>query len=109
MCGVTGFIDYSLTSSYSDIKKMTKSIAHRGPDNQSANFYKKNNYSIGLGHTRLSILDLSEGANQPYKHNHLEMVYNGEVYNFKQIREKLKVLGYDFVTNSDTEVIIKSF
>lgn len=109
MCGLTGFIDYSLSSSTNEISKMTNAISHRGPDNKGSTFIKKNNYCLGLGHARLSILDLSNSANQPFRHNNLEMIYNGEVYNFKEIRSELIINGYDFYTDSDTEVILKSF
>ena len=103
MCGITGFINAS--KSLEDLKVMQKSLIHRGPDSQG--YYYEN--GVGLAHTRLSIIDLSESANQPFLFEHLVLVYNGEIYNYKEIREELKTKDYIFETNSDTEVLIKGF
>src|SRR5690606_25417047 len=67
------------------------------------------NSAIGLGHRRLSILDLSPLGHQPYSFQNLTLVFNGEIYNFKEVREKLVKKGYSFLSNSDTEVIIKAY
>ncbi len=103
MCGICGGVtDYNL-----NIEEMVNSIKHRGPDFQGV--YKDD--TIYLGHARLSILDLSKDANQPMVESNRDyvLVYNGEIYNFKDIRETLYSLGYKFKTNSDTEVILKGF
>ena len=103
MCGICGGVtDYNL-----NIEEMVNSIKHRGPDFQGV--YRDD--TIYLGHARLSILDLSKDANQPMVDSNRDyvLVYNGEVYNFKDIRESLYRLGYKFKTNSDTEVILKGF
>lgn len=79
-----------------------KLINFRGPDNLG---YQKEN-DITLGHLRLSILDLDERANQPFSFKHFKIVFNGEIYNFKEIRNELIILGYDFETTCDTEVLL---
>ena len=107
MCGIAGFIDSSLTLSQQEItiSKMLQSIIHRGTDHSS--YYKDE--AVVLGHNRLSIIDLSNEANQPYHSNDLVMIFNGEVYNYLEIQAELKTLGYQFSTNSDTEVVIKAY
>ena len=109
MCGIAGFIDFAKRSDENILKKMTDILHHRGPDDSGYSFYKKDNFFIGLGHRRLSILDLSSYGHQPMKFNSLEIVYNGEVYNFKEIRDELKNYGYKFESNSDTEVVLKAY
>jgi len=105
MCGINGFNwqDKKL------IKSMNNSLKHRGPDAEGEYLDKK----ISLGHRRLSIIDLSKKANQPmnYDHNNKKViiVYNGEIYNFKELRDDLGKKGYKFASNSDTEVILASY
>lgn len=104
MCGITGIFS---KNNISDLEKriisMNNSIKHRGPD-AGNHFIKKN---VALGHRRLSIIDPSERSNQPMHSNSKiwHVVFNGEIYNFKEIK---KELNYTFLTNSDTEVIIAS-
>ena len=89
------------------IEAATKTISHRGPDNLSVWTHD----CVALGHTRLSIVDLSSNANQPFhldQHN-LSMVYNGEIYNYKELRAELESRGATFSTSSDTEVIIQGY
>ena len=88
---------------------MTDVLIHRGPDDSGYSFIDSEFASIGLGHRRLSILDLSKHGHQPMRFNDLEIVFNGEVYNFLEIREDLEKYGYQFTSNSDTEVILKAF
>lgn len=109
MCGITGFIDYTKKTDKSILMKMTDVLHHRGPDDNGYSFYSVRNINIGLGHRRLSILDLSKSGHQPMKYKNLEIVYNGEVYNFREIRKELEQYGYSFNSNTDTEVIIKSY
>lgn len=103
MCGIAGFVSEKATEY--DLFKMGDCIAHRGPDSRG-HFYDPD---IGLTHTRLSIIDLSTAANQPYHFEQLILIFNGEIYNYQEIQKFLINKGYDFVTNSDTEVVIKAF
>ncbi len=105
MCGIVGFL--SKKFSKVDLVNMTNSLKHRGPDAEG--HYVNLNKGIGLGHRRLSILDLSNAANQPMKSKcgRYMMVYNGEVYNYKEIAKKLGNINWK--TNSDSEVILEAF
>ena len=107
MCGIHGFIDKSSDehSSQSCIQKMVRSTGHRGPD------YSGIQKITGgyLGHNRLSIIDLHEEANQPMQRSGHWIVFNGEIYNFKEIRSELAQSGYHCTTQSDTEVILQSY
>ena len=101
MCGFNGLSVNNLEL----LKKMSAITESRGPDNSS--FYCDQN--ISLGHNRLSIVDLDDRSNQPYKFKNLIICFNGEIYNFLELKKKLKFKGIHFETNSDTEVIIKIF
>lgn len=109
MCGLTGFIDFSKSSAEYILTSMNNELDHRGPDDEGLSFYETQDYQLGLAHKRLSIMDLSSHGHQPMRFENLEIVYNGEVYNFKEVREELIALGYQFFSDSDTEVILKSF
>jgi len=109
MCGLAGFVDFRKNTDLSTLKKMTDVLHHRGPDDSGYSFRELQGASIGLGHRRLSILDLSTLGHQPMEHEQLTVVYNGEVYNFKEIRKELEGQGYQFRSNSDTEVILKAY
>lgn len=108
MCGIAGFFSPQKQFSEVELHSMTASISHRGPD---AEGYFMDEI-VGLGHRRLSIVDLSNAANQPmYSANErYVMVYNGEVYNYQEIANELK-LNYKiaFKTNSDSEVILEAY
>lgn len=101
MCGIVGF--NSKNSKKLDL--MLKSIHHRGPDGSGK--FESDDFS--LGHVRLSILDLSSLGAQPMSFENLVIVYNGEVYNFKEIRKELEKYGYSFKSNTDTEVVLKAY
>lgn len=88
---------------------MTDVIGYRGPDDQGREELEVGNATLGLGHRRLSILDLSPLGHQPYHFEQISLIYNGEVYNFKEVREELIAKGYSFASESDTEVIIKGY
>ena len=109
MCGIVGFIDKTKKSSKKTLEQMRESISYRGPDSQGSEFYETNDFNLGLGHRRLSILDLSPLGSQPMYHEKLTIIHNGEVYNFAEIKELLIVQGYSFDSHTDTEVILKSF
>ncbi len=103
MCGFCGYIN---TKDKNIIKKMTDEIAHRGPDDES--YYKDDN--IAMGFRRLSIIDL-KGGRQPMTNedDSLVITFNGEIYNFKDIKEDLIKKGHIFKTNADTEVILHGY
>ena len=107
MCGIGGIINKNNKSVEELlIHQMTDIIAHRGPDSSGSFLYK----NIAFGHRRLSILDLSSSGHQPMKYlDDLVITYNGEIYNFIEIREELIQKGYIFDSNSDTEVILKAY
>ena len=109
MCGIVGFCDFKKSSSSKILSSMMKVLAHRGSDASGDTFYELEGSVVGLGHQRLSILDLSVEGVQPMEFNELTIIYNGEVYNFKEIRDELETLGYEFHSNSDTEVVLKAF
>ena len=107
MCGIAGYINLNKNSADLNIlKKMTNSIAHRGPDGEG-HWVDRN---IAIGHRRLAIIDLSKNANQPMNlNNNLVLSYNGEIYNFKEIRNELINLGHQFKSKSDSEVVLRSW
>ena len=107
MCGICGWIGNKIDEKV--IKKMMGALSHRGPDDEG--YYKwevgSGKWEVGLGHRRLSIIDLETGK-QPI-HNEdksIWIVFNGEIYNFLELREELREKGHQFYTNSDTEVIV---
>lgn len=106
MCGIAGFIDFNSTSNESILKKMIDTLSHRGPDGQGIDFIQNDNCQIGLAHQRLSIIDLHTTAGQPMKWKHLTLVFNGEIYNYQEIKQELVDLGHQFITESDTEMIL---
>jgi len=109
MCGIVGFIDYSKKQNKSTLEKMVETLKHRGPDNNGVVLYENEIAQVGMGQTRLAIIDVSDDGLQPMEYKHLSIVYNGEVYNYKEIRNELILLGHKFNSNSDTEVILHAF
>ena len=109
MCGIVGIIEKSERQVDIEIlKRFNDSLSHRGPDNSSIFINKKKN--IGFGHRRLSIIDLRNLGHQPMSiDDRYTIVFNGEIYNFQNIKNELIELGYKFKSNSDTEVLIKAF
>ena len=109
MCGIAGFADFKKSSSEEILKSMTNTLKHRGPDGDGY-YFKENAYAqIGLGHRRLSIIDLSECGSQQMHYNGLHIIFNGEVYNFAEIREDLEQKGHQFVGHADTEIIVHAY
>ena len=113
MCGVAGaiFFDESFKSAKVEeiVKNLCKGLHRRGPDNMG--FWFSKNQKIGLGHNRLSIIDLNNRSNQPMvsaDRNYI-ISYNGEIYNFKKIKKSLEEKNIIFKTKSDTEVILKLY
>ena len=109
MCGITGFIDYKKNTSTDVLRQMTDALMHRGPDDAGYEIYESPAASIGFGQRRLSILDLSPLGHQPMHFEGLVINFNGEIYNFKEIRKELEEKGYLFDSWSDTEVILKGY
>jgi len=108
MCGVLGLVSNTHTSK-DLVVSMTDTLAHRGPDGAGYYLDSKGSKYIGLGHRRLSIIDIGDGGHQPMEVNDLVITYNGEVYNYKEIKQELQQLGHSFKSNSDTEVILASY
>lgn len=110
MCRITGFFDFTFKGNY-DLEKtitnMRDTLIHGGPDDAGNHIDALS--GLALGHRRLSILDLSMLGHQPMMYDNLVISYNGEVYNFKEIKRELEQEGYSFDSNSDTEVILKAF
>jgi asparagine synthase (glutamine-hydrolysing) len=109
MCGITGFVDFTNKSNGPILNQMSGSLAHRGPDGQGTWLHQSESGQVGLGHRRLSIIDLSTSANQPMSYDGLHLVFNGEIYNYSAIRDQLIALGHTFETQSDTEVILHAW
>ncbi|MEA3048197.1 MAG: hypothetical protein QOG84_33 [Sphingomonadales bacterium] len=103
MCGIAGFVDP--TADRALLERMTAAIARRGPDDCGHHLED----GVGLGHRRLSIIDLSPLGHQPMRFEHLVTVYNGEIYNYREVAEELAARGYSFTSTSDTEVLLKAF
>lgn len=108
MCGITGYINTKEGIDLSSIQAMTATLAHRGPDGEGI-FISEDNH-ISLGHRRLSFLDLSESGKQPMmdKSGEIVITFNGEIYNFQELKNEL-ANEYDFVTSTDTEVILAGY
>jgi len=104
MCGICGIYNFRKEEKVEkdDLEIMVNTLAHRGPDDSGV--FIDNN--IGLGHRRLSIIDLSDAGHQPMFYEDLIIVFNGEIYNFQEEREKLIQEGYKFKSRTDTEVIL---
>lgn len=106
MCGIFGLINKDGSDvDHNLVYKASQKLAHRGPDGEG--FYFEAN--LGFGHRRLSILDLSKNAGQPFVKHGCHIIYNGEIYNYTVLRDELKSKGYMFHTNCDTEVILSAY
>jgi asparagine synthase (glutamine-hydrolysing) len=109
MCGIAGYIDFNKRTQADVITQMVKILHHRGPDDKGAEQYYEETAIIGLGQARLSIIDLSKSGHQPMHYNDNCIVFNGEIYNFKEIKQELEKMGHKFISNSDTEVILHGY
>lgn len=113
MCGITGFINYSAQFSSKRLRAivsaMTDTLANRGLDDHG--IWVDESVGIALGHRRLSIVDLSVEGHQPMicPYSGAVIVFNGEIYNYLELRQELGAFGYKFRSNSDTEVMLASF
>lgn len=110
MCGIVGYISKENVSK-DILDSMVDSIYHRGPNDKGYIDFQYNNQYLFFGHTRLSILDVSEHAHQPMvnEDENYILVYNGEVYNYLELKKELENLGYSFESTGDTEVVLKSY
>jgi len=111
MCGICGFLvnkNRRIVEYRSFLGRMTNLLSHRGPDRDGYYFADTGNSTVGLGHRRLSIIDLSEKAKQPMANEDKSVfvVFNGEIYNYRELTKELKSRGHIFRSNSDTEVIV---
>ena len=109
MCGIGGIINTNNSKIDPNIIENIKdSLEHRGPDNSSIKYISESNCFV---HTRLSIIDLNDRSNQPFQSSdgRYTLVFNGEIYNYKEIRKDLESIGISFNTEGDTEVLLKGF
>lgn len=127
MCGISGFVNFNSKVEKRQIEAMNKAIKHRGPDGRGVFIRNHKNFHLGFGHVRLAILDLSEKGHQPMglclgktrdksflvyddsKEPDYLVTFNGEIYNFLELRSELEKVGYSFETECDTEVLLKGY
>ena len=109
MCGIVGSV--SKKSNSTKVSNALFKLRHRGPDDSGTLNININDWNICLGQTRLSIIDLSPGGHQPFSSSDMNfsLVFNGEIYNYKEIRSYLIGAGFDFRTQSDTEVLLNAW
>lgn len=106
MCGIAGA--YQQVDGHSSVETMSRAIAHRGPDDRGLFSFADERVDVHLAHRRLSIIDLS-GGHQPLSKAGLTLCYNGELYNYREIRAELAIAGVRFETSSDTEVVLEAW
>ncbi len=112
MCGIAGAIAVSSDAVKDIVHRMTVTLVHRGPDDGGTVLFPVASHGyVGLGHRRLAILDLSPAGHQPMRDADTgnSITYNGEIYNFRDIRQQLEARGYHFQSQTDTEVILKAY
>jgi len=104
MCGICGDVDLSGAPDPEGVRRAARALAHRGPDADGFHF----DGPAGLGHRRLSILDLESGQ-QPMSRDGVAIAFNGEAYDFAALRDELRAKGHSFTTRSDTEVVLRAY
>jgi asparagine synthase (glutamine-hydrolysing) len=109
MCGIAGIISpKKISDAQQRIQSATLTLSHRGPENEA--YWLNQENTVALGHKRLCIIDVDQRSNQPFHYlNRYQIVHNGELYNYLEIKKELEKKGYSFFTESDTEVIIAAF
>jgi asparagine synthase (glutamine-hydrolysing) len=107
MCGIAG--TFGWPDGEQATRAMNAEIRHRGPDGAGEFHHQDDAVSVHLAHRRLSIIDLSTAANQPFIKDHLALVFNGEIYNYRELRSELEARGCSFQTSSDTEVLLEAW
>ena len=109
MCGIAGIFNFTNKVNESEIKRFTNSLKHRGPDDFGIKFFFDT--KLALGHRRLNILDLSSNGRQPmsYQNSRYNIIFNGEIFNYLELKSELKNYGYKFYNQTDTEVILAAY
>lgn len=107
MCGISALISKKKPVSTAELSSMNNSMIYRGPDGDG--IYISEDKKVGFAHRRLSLVDLSENGRQPMTKHNRTIVFNGEIYNYRQLLKELKNKGYSFLSHSDTEVILSAF
>jgi len=107
MCGIAGIVDFERRADPACVERMIGVLEHRGPDGHGV--WADN--GVALGHRRLSIIDLTEGGHQPMvlDNDRYVITFNGEIYNYVELREELRREGYEFHSSSDTEVLLVAY
>src|SRR5438477_1771308 len=104
MCGIAGIVSPNASLVQPQrLQCMANKLQHRGPEGEK--FWINSKQQLGFAHRRLCIIDLSEQAAQPLHYLHYTIIFNGEIYNYIELKEELQKKGYNFFTQSDTEVI----
>ncbi|MGA7614324.1 MAG: asparagine synthase (glutamine-hydrolyzing), partial [Thermoanaerobaculia bacterium] len=111
MCGIFGYVGNPDRADAIDLDVAIEALRHRGPDGDGKFRARKGDVAVAMAHTRLAIIDLSPLAKQPMttEDGRYTLTYNGEVYNFREIRRELESLGHSFRSHSDSEVVLKSY
>lgn len=109
MCGISGIVEFKSKVKQEVLVEINDALKHRGPDH--GGIYISTDNTVGLAQRRLSIIDLSNSANQPIynEEKNIWLVYNGEIYNFEEIKKELVDLGHVFISNTDSEVIVHGY
>src|SRR5262249_8419712 len=112
MCGIAGIVArHKTVDVHESLAAMVRSLGHRGPDGQGCTMQQWSAWDMGLAHTRLAILDLSEAGRQPMAGSRKPcwLTYKGEVYNFQELRRELESQHHDFHSRTDSEVILRAY
>jgi len=104
MCGIAGYFGKSLPNP-EKLKRTSSILKHRGPDGNGLYTHKFKNNNVALIHRRLAIIDIDERSNQPFRYQNTVLIFNGEIYNYIELRKDLEKIGHKFVTKGDTEVL----
>ncbi|GAA4707872.1 asparagine synthase (glutamine-hydrolyzing) [Brevibacillus fulvus] len=110
MCGIAGIVTMTGDLELPRLQRAAALQAHRGPDSQGLAIYQAGHWQVGFAHQRLSIIDCTEAGAQPFvlEDGQGALIYNGEVYNYRELRQELQTLGWQFQSDCDTEVVLKA-